>query len=69
MCKCNTNTSLFKEKLKEADNKNTRRTKYGVYFQEFIGKGHFPFVAKVKDIIANEDVCCYYLSDGTKVDK
>lgn len=69
MCKCNTNTTDFEKALLDAESKNTKRTKYGIYFQEFKGRGSFPFVDKVKNIEANEAVCCYYLSDGTKVDK
>jgi len=69
MCKCNTSTTAFEKAMLDAQSKNTRRTKYGIYFQEFIGRGSFPFIDKIKNIEANDSICCYYLSDGTKVDK
>lgn len=70
MCKCNTKSLDFQKALLEAKARGTKRTKYGVYFEEFPTKNKsFPFVDKIKNIEANVKICCYYLSNGSKIEK
>jgi len=69
MCNCNTDTTIFKLKLIEAREKSTTRKPYGVYFEKFKGRGSFPFVESIRRITSNDKICCYFLNDGTKVDK
>jgi len=70
MCrKCKTKTRQFAEALAQAEAKTEGRKKYAVYTRTFADGVNYPFVGKIATIKKDESICCYYLPDGTKVDK